>query len=148
VGAMVNAWNALAAECDLAAVQRVTAARRAKAKARLWDCGGLDGWAEALTKVRDSPFLRGDNDRGFRADFDFLLQKSSFTKLLEGSYARVAGKDSGRSSHRGTGPPGLVATANELIEEYRRSGNGSIRDDPEGIDKIEGGDAPTHPGDH
>jgi len=126
VGAMVNAWNALAAECDLAAVQRVTAARRAKAKARLRDCGGLDGWAEALTKVRDSPFLRGDNDRGWRADFDFLLQESSFTKLLEGKYTVMDRPNPGQAKS------GNVASMLRVNELFRKIENGEIRDDHAG----------------
>lgn len=82
----VEAWNVLAADLGLARVQRLTDERRTKLKARLRDCGGLDGWLVAMGKIRGSPFLRGDNSNGWRADFDFVLQAKSFTKLMEGGY--------------------------------------------------------------
>ena len=62
-------------------------------------------------KVRDPAFLRGDNDRGWRADIDFVLQAASFTKLMEGSYERAA------NSRRP--PTGDVATARRIIERRR-----------------------------
>ncbi len=82
----VDAWNMLAGECDLPLVQAITPGRTTALKARLAECGGVEGFAYALTKVRASPFLLGANDRGWRADFDFLLQRKSFTKLMEGKY--------------------------------------------------------------
>ena len=88
-----DAWNELAAEAGLPAMQVLTKPRRTKLRARLTECGGLDGWAYALGKVRDSPFLRGQNKTGWKADFDFLLQQKSFTKLMEGAYDRAKQTD-------------------------------------------------------
>lgn len=82
----VKAYNAMAERAGLAQVQKLHDTRKAKLLARLKDCGGLEGWAEALRKVKASPFLTGQNDRGWRADFDFLMRESSFTKLMEGAY--------------------------------------------------------------
>lgn len=79
-------WNILASGIGLPVATRLTEARKAKLKARLRDCGGISGWDAALEKVKSSQFLRGENDRGWKADIDFLLQESSFTKLMEGSY--------------------------------------------------------------
>lgn len=79
-------WNEMAERHDLPVAQRLTDARRRKLGARLKDCGGLDGWKAALAKVEATPGLLGANDRGWRADIDFLLQEKSFTKLMEGSY--------------------------------------------------------------
>ena len=62
-------------------------------------------------KVHNSAFLRGDNDRGWRTDIDFVLQAASFTKLMEGSYERAANS---------RGPPtGGVAAARRIIERRR-----------------------------
>lgn len=82
----LKAWNLLASEKNLSKVQRLTEPRKRSLAARLAECGGLEGWQSAIAKVRGSPFLTGDNDRNWRADFDFLLQQKSFTKLMEGGY--------------------------------------------------------------
>lgn len=81
-----DAWNDLASQADLPKAQVLTAERRRKLKARLAECGGIDGWHGALAKIRGSPWCRGENDRGWRADLDFVLQSKSFTRLMEGSY--------------------------------------------------------------
>jgi DNA-binding transcriptional regulator YhcF (GntR family) len=86
----VDLYNAAADRAGLPKAQKLSDARRRKLGARLQDCGGLPGWEVALEKVEASPFLTGKvamRDGGtFRADFDFLCQEKSFTKLLEGSY--------------------------------------------------------------
>lgn len=83
-----DAWNRLAGEKGLAKAQRLTDSRRRKLRQRLAECGGMDGWMAAMERIRGSPFLLGENDRGWRADLDFVLQQSSFTKLMEGAYDR------------------------------------------------------------
>lgn len=86
VTAAIIAWNGFAAKHDLAKVEHVTAERKSKLRQRLKECGGLEGWRKALERASASSFLLGMNDRGFFIDFDFMLQKSKFTKLMEGSY--------------------------------------------------------------
>jgi hypothetical protein len=86
VVAALEQWNALAAEIGLPVAQHVTRQRSDRLRKRLTECGGLEGWAAALAKVRDSPFLRGENNRHWRADLDFMLQESSFVKVMEGKY--------------------------------------------------------------
>ena len=39
-----------------------------------------------FTKVKDIPFLMGDNDKGWMADLDFILRPDKVTKIMEGSY--------------------------------------------------------------
>jgi hypothetical protein len=81
----VEAWNLLASETGLPAVQLLTDPRKTKLRARLEECGGIIGWNIALAKIRGSPFLLG-KVKNWRADFDFLLQAKSFTKLMEGGF--------------------------------------------------------------
>lgn len=84
----MSAWNALAEDVGLAKVQRMTDGRSKALRQRLRECGGIAGWHGALAKIRGSPFLLGENDRGWRADLDFVCQPKSFTKLMEGAYDR------------------------------------------------------------
>lgn len=81
----VAEWNSLASEIGLPTVQKITEARRKKLAARLRDCGGIEGWRVAMGKIRGSPFCRGEL-KEWKADFDFVLQESSFVKLMEGKY--------------------------------------------------------------
>jgi uncharacterized protein YdaU (DUF1376 family) len=85
--AMVGAYNALAEQCGLPVVGKLAGARRVRARARLRE-SGMDGWRQALIKLGHNRWMHGHNDRGWRADFDFLLQAKSFTRLVEGGYDR------------------------------------------------------------
>lgn len=84
---IVEAWNELAEAKGLAKVVRVTDTRRKQIQARIKEYEP-DDWSKALTAIYKSKFLCGENDRGWKADFDFLLQPKSFVKLVEGAYDR------------------------------------------------------------
>jgi hypothetical protein len=47
---------------------------------------GEDAVKEALLKVESCPHLVGKNDRGWRADFDWLINKNNLLKVIEGRY--------------------------------------------------------------
>lgn len=83
----VECWNAVAAQHGLPMVHRLTDARKRSLVVRLGEVGGIEGWREVLARIPESGFLLGENDRGWRADFDFVLQAKSFTKLREGGYS-------------------------------------------------------------
>lgn len=80
-----EAYNALALKCGLQQSAKLTPDRSRKIVARLKDYG-LDGWDRALANIERSNFLRGKNERGWRANLDFVLQASSFGKLHDGGY--------------------------------------------------------------
>jgi hypothetical protein len=48
----------------------------------------VDEITEAIAAVERSPFLRGENDRSWKADFNWMLEPRNFTKLTEGTYDR------------------------------------------------------------
>lgn len=81
-----DAYNELAERVDLPRAMTLGTDRRTGIRARLMECGGLDGWRAALEKLGASPHCRGENDRGWRADLDFLIQPKSFRRLMEGRY--------------------------------------------------------------
>jgi len=78
-------WNALAKETGLPAVQNRDDTRRRRLKARLKDCGGIEGWRQALRKIRGSPYLLG-KVKDWRADFDFVVRPDKFSKIMEGGF--------------------------------------------------------------
>ncbi len=46
----------------------------------------LAWWKDYFGRVRDSPFLLGQNHRGWRADLEWLTKKSNLIKVLEEKY--------------------------------------------------------------
>jgi hypothetical protein len=82
----VEMYNQLADEKGLPKAQVLTASRKSSMRKRLAEAGGIEGWAYAISQIRSSAFLTGKNDRGWKANLDFMLQQKSFTKLMEGSY--------------------------------------------------------------
>ena len=82
----VEVYNAMAETAGLPRCQSLTEKRKTALKKRMNECGGMEGWRVAMDKVAASAFLTGAGDRGWRANFDFVLQQQSFTKLMEGTY--------------------------------------------------------------
>jgi hypothetical protein len=84
---IVDHYNLLANQLGLPRCRLWTKARAAKLRQRAADCDGdYSMILEAIDKLADSAFCQGDNERGWKATLDFVLQASSFTKLLEGAY--------------------------------------------------------------
>lgn len=82
---VIEAWQTRMVPLGFPAIRKMTGQRERLLRARLKD-STLDEWLQAMAALERSAFCRGENDRGWRADFDFLLQPKSFTKLLEGAY--------------------------------------------------------------
>lgn len=81
-------WNKMATEHDLPLCRAITPARLAKVNARIRE-SSLGEFIQAIHSVPNAGFLLGRNDRGWRADFDFLLQARSYARVLEGFYDRI-----------------------------------------------------------
>lgn len=86
---IVEGWNALAEKKGLPLVRKLTDARKRRLNVRLREYPDLDDWRRAFKHIHDTPFLCGENRDGWRADFDFLLQSKSFTKLTEEAYGQA-----------------------------------------------------------
>lgn len=86
---VVEAWNELADVCGLPKVTKLTDSRRRRLTARIKQWPEIESWQAALRSIHDNTWMHGGNDRGWRADFDFLLQDKSFTRLVEGTYDRA-----------------------------------------------------------
>lgn len=84
---VVEAWNSTAERLGLSAVRKLTPDRRRKLATRIRQ-NTIDEFTEAIGAIERSPFLRGQNDRGWKADFDWMLEPKNFTKLTEGIYDR------------------------------------------------------------
>jgi hypothetical protein len=81
---VLEAFNLMAGEAGLPKA-RMTPERRKKLTS-FTRRHRVEDITEAIWRIPQTPFLCGENDRGWKADFDFLLQPKSFNRILEGSY--------------------------------------------------------------
>jgi hypothetical protein len=75
--------------------------RRRMIEARLREPFFTENWLKAMQKCRILEFCLGNNDRGWRASFDWFIQRDVVAKIIEGKYDAVASnvpKNDGRSS--------------------------------------------------
>jgi hypothetical protein len=85
-----TAYNELAQRIGLPMARSLTPQRRKNLMARLREHGGMEAWGIALANIERSAFLRGNNPKSWTANFDFMLQASSFAKLVDGVYGNGA----------------------------------------------------------
>lgn len=78
-----EAWNELEVvpKCLL-----ISDKRRRILELRLKDPFFAANWRTALQKVKEASFCLGDNERGWKANFDWFIQPDSVTKAMEGKY--------------------------------------------------------------
>ena len=69
----------------LPTINCMTEPRRRAVKARA-EQYGKHSIMQVFCNILESPFLLGDNDRGWRADFDWIFKPANFTKILERRY--------------------------------------------------------------
>lgn len=77
-------WNSLAADLGLATIDEIKpgSTREKSALARIRE--GVD-WPIIFTKIRGSPFLRGETS-DFRVSFDWIVNPTNLLKVIEGNY--------------------------------------------------------------
>jgi hypothetical protein len=87
---MAAAWNDMAREHGLGQVSEVTAKRATMLRARInerWKADPVGKWGAYLKAIAASPFLRGENQRGWRANFDWAIRPDSPVRVAEGRYS-------------------------------------------------------------
>ena len=65
---------------------KVVSEKRKKAIKSILKKYTYDDAIVAFTKAQESDFLTGRNDRGWKADIDFILREDKFISILEGKY--------------------------------------------------------------
>jgi len=84
---IINIYNEQLPE--LSRVEKITKSRKTAIKER-WKSDktrqNLTWWKEYFVLVKNTPFLLGDNPRGWRANFDFLICEEKMIRVIEGAY--------------------------------------------------------------
>ena len=82
----VETYNKMAKTNNLPFIFRLDQKRKAALR-RILDEYGESGWLALLTKISESNFLKGENLRGWRITFDWLVKDGNANKIIEGNYA-------------------------------------------------------------
>ena len=85
-------------------------ARKKAIKARMSNGYTLDDFKTLFTKAENSSFLKGKNDRNWRASFDWLLKDANMAKVLDGNYDDTRGAKPNGGNSGNTEPPKRYGT--------------------------------------
>lgn len=102
ISLVLNSWNSFADMLNLKKIIKLSDTRiagiRQRAKEKEFDLDMI------FEKIRQSKFLLGENDRGWKVDFDFVFcSKTKYLKILEGKY------DGTNKNNGGASPEELAA---------------------------------------
>lgn len=79
-------------------------ARKKAIKARMSAGYTMDDFKTLFTKAENSGFLKGKNDRNWRASFDWLLKDSNMAKVLDGNYDDARGANANGGNYGNSQP--------------------------------------------
>lgn len=79
---LAMAWNSAAAAAGLPTVSTCSTARLRHIASRLKEAD-VETWTTAYRLIAADPFCRGQNDRGWRADFDYALRPEKSGRWLD-----------------------------------------------------------------
>lgn len=105
VRAITKAWN----ELGLQQITKITAdsIRGKMLKARIRE-HGVDGILTAINNIRESTFLKGDNDKGWEITFEWFVKPNNFIKVLEGNYSAKQEKPKQYTTAAQYSAPGVI----------------------------------------
>ena len=78
---IIEKWNSL----NLQQLRTISNNRQTLLNARIKE-HGFDSILEAIENIKDSSFLKGQNNRNWMITFDWLVKPNNFVKVLENSY--------------------------------------------------------------
>ena len=73
-------------------IRTITGERQKAVKARWKENPNLDTFKELFEIAESSSFMKGNNDRNWKADFDFMMNPNKFNNILEGKYNKGESK--------------------------------------------------------
>lgn len=81
ISEIMEAWNRL----PITNIKAIRGTRLTMLKARLKDYT-IDEILSAISNIRESPFLLGQNNKGWQITFDWFIRPNNFLKVYEGNY--------------------------------------------------------------
>lgn len=97
---LFDLWNEVVQGSGLPKVREFTNGREKKCRNRMKE-RSLDEWREIFELCASTPFLCGENDRGWRVNFDWIIEnQENAAKVLEGKYQQ-SGSGGNRKRNEG-----------------------------------------------
>ncbi len=84
---IINLYNSIC--ISLTRVVKLSSSRERAIKARLNSGYTLDDFKTCFENAEASDFLCGQNDKGWKADFDWLISDTNICKVIEGKYSQT-----------------------------------------------------------
>ena len=88
LGRLVNLWNIVCGRV-LPKIISTPDTRIRHMEARLAERPDFEFWKEYFQKIVNTPFLTGENPRGWKANFDWIINITNMTKVLEGNWPTI-----------------------------------------------------------
>jgi len=86
-----NSFNTICT--SLSRVQKMTSGRKNKLSKRWEEMPNIEQWKQLFTIAECTPFLKGINEKKWKASFDWLIKNdSNYTRVLEGQYGTQEGQ--------------------------------------------------------
>jgi len=91
-------WNAFAVNRKLPEITTITDQREIHLKARI-SSEDFFCFDELLKAIEEQPWLLGKNEKGWRVSFDWIINASNYTKIMEKNYLHLSPQreETGRS---------------------------------------------------
>ena len=86
IGELAEMWNQTAEQAHLPTCNELNMKRRVATLARLHEHPTRAYWQDIIRRIATSPFCLGENDRGWRANFEWLVRPDTHLRVLEGRY--------------------------------------------------------------
>lgn len=83
---IVKLWNHYTNNTPISKIIKLSSSREKHLRARIKDLPSFKEWRTLIKQICSCPFLTGDNDRNWIITFDWMLNETNFTKILEGNY--------------------------------------------------------------
>lgn len=121
---IVDAWNSLQNDTAVKPVSRIAASstRYKMLSARLKEYG-IDNVLKAIQNIRQSNFLKGNNDRGWIITFDWFVKPNNFPKVLEGNYCNDVGTSESVQTKKPTATDEFMAKLAAIRERSINNGD-------------------------
>jgi hypothetical protein len=103
-------------------IRGIDGERKKAVSARYKANPNMEVFKRLFEKAEASKFLQGNNDRHWKADFDFLMNASRFNKVLEGKYDDVEQKP----QEQAVKSYDISEVESLQMQKYRNLGSGGI----------------------